>query len=151
MKPEYKIKVRVAADSVQQVKDDKYSRIDPYKIYNAIVCNMDFEIINEVGHSVYCLQRQCNHLNGGDWEIIESDKCSIKLDIIDNDEHVPIEDTCKTFGLTCRKTGVYAGGGWPEYEFIGTREALLEFISSWYATCQEDFCEFVTLIKKVEE
>jgi len=76
---------------------------------------------------------------------------SIKLDIIDNDEHVPIEDMCKTLGLTCRKTEVYAGGGWPEYEFIGTREALLEMIGSWYATCQEDFCEFVTLIKKVED
>ena len=70
----------------------------------------------------------------------------IKLDIAEDSEDEFIEKECEDLGITYRRTGVYAGGGWPEYEFTGTREALLEMIGCWYANDQDEFRYFVSLI-----
>ena len=70
----------------------------------------------------------------------------IQLDIADNQEEYVMQSECKALGITYRKTGVFCGGGWPEYEFTGSREALLEMIGCWYANDQEEFRHFVSLI-----
>jgi hypothetical protein len=55
--------------------------ITPRRVYDVTRCDdsgdeesgYGFFIVSDLGSEIYCLERHCAHLNGGDWVIIETE------------------------------------------------------------------------------
>jgi len=41
--------------------------------YSSKQCGYGFIILNDYGNEIYCVERQCFRLNGGNWIIVETE------------------------------------------------------------------------------